>query len=337
VVRPFRTAALLAAATLVVAAGCGSDDDDDSSDGDGDVSAGVPEGFEASTGYLSKVVDSSKQLPYRFEMETSAAGKTGEGTSDGERTQVSIDFGKVMAPAFGVDEDELADKLGIDDLSLEIVSDASHSYLRAPLYDALGEKIPSGTDLGPSQELIEAFDGIGDGWAVIDLEEVAAEAPNASAAQTAGAMDPSAYFKLLGISDEVDELGGDTIDGVKVTGLAADVTMGDIYEAQGIDVDKLIPGGSRGLAKAVVPISVWVDGDNHIRRVELTTGGEPMKEALEDAGQDPDDFGPLVENGITSTIDMSDHGDESIEVELPTGDATDVTDAFIDYMQAVGA
>jgi len=335
VVKPFRTAALLAAATLVVAAGCGSDDDSSGGGGGGDVSAGTPKGFEASTGYLSKVVDASKHQPYRFEMRTSAAGKTGEGASDGERSEVVMDFGKILGPALGVSPDKLQDRLGVDDLSLEIVTDASKVYLHAPLYDALGELVPAGS-MGPMEDMIDAFDGIGDGWAVVDQKQLMAEVPGAAASQSVGAMDPASYFKLLGISEDVDELGLDEIDGVSVTGLKAEVTMGDIYAAQGIDVDKMIPGGAHGIDKALVPIEVWVDKDNHIRRVELTTGGEPLKEALEDAGEDPDDFGPLVDNELTNTIEITDYGDTSIEVDVPSDDLTDITDDFIDVMQQIG-
>jgi hypothetical protein len=335
VVKPLKTAALLAAATLVVAAGCGSDEDNSEGGGDGEVSTGTPDGFEASTGYLSEVVDSSQHQPYRFEMRTSAAGKTAEGSSDGERSDVVIDFGKLMAPALGVDEDELSDKLGVDDLSFEIVSEPSSVYMRAPLYDALGEQLPPGTDLGPTQDLIEAFDGIGDGWAVIDQKQLTAEVPDTAAAQSIGAMDPSSYFKLLGVSEDVDELGLEKIDGVSVTGLKAEVTLGDIYAAQGIDVDKMFPGGAHGIDEALVPIEVWVDKDNHIRRVELTTGGKAMKDALEDAGEDPDDFGPLVDNELEQTIDITDYGDTSIEVEVPTDDLTDITADFIDVMKQV--
>src|SRR5262249_61327754 len=99
-------AGFVCVALVGAAAGCGSSGDDD-------VSADKPAGYEASTGYLSKVVGTSSHVPSRFEMHTSAAGKVGQGESDGTRARIVLDFGKVLAPALGADADQLADRLGV--------------------------------------------------------------------------------------------------------------------------------------------------------------------------------------------------------------------------------
>jgi hypothetical protein len=323
-------AAAVVGVALVTAVGCGS-----SKSGDDDVSAGKPAGYEASTGYLSKVVGTSSHAPARFEMSTSAAGKVGEGEFDGQRSRVLMDFGKILAPSLGGKAEKVADRLGVDDLSLEVKADRSKTYMRSPFLAAAGDVIPSGTNLGAMQSLIDAFDKVGDGWGVIDNHRLQAEFPDLPVSQSVGAMDASAYFKLLGATEKVRELGADTINGANVTGLAAEITLGDMMKAQGVDFNKMIPGGARGVDKALIPVKVWIDGDNHIRRVEMTMGGDPLREAVKEAGEDPDDFGPLVNNEIKQTIDISDYGDTSIKVALPTSDLTDITDDFVDIMRQI--
>jgi hypothetical protein len=176
---------------------------------------------------------------------------------------------------------------------------------------------------------------VGDGWGVIDQTKLKAEFPDLPVSQGVGAMDASSFFKLLGATEKVRELGADTIDGTKVTGLAAEITLGEMMKGQGVDLDKMVPGGAHGVDKALIPVKVWIDGNNHIRRIEMTVGGDPLREAVEEAGEDPDELGPLGESSMKQTIDISDYGDSSIKVALPTGDLTDITDDFVDIMRQI--
>ena len=332
------TGATLSAAVLALAAaGCG--DDDSTGGADGDVTAGRPAGFEATPGYIGKVVDQSTGVPYRCELTVRIGGaderEMGTCASDGERTEFTFDLLAVYEPVFSQmsPTGEMPEEFDDIDWSMEQVADSTTTYVKAPMFAALNDLIPSSVDLGAVGDMMDAFAQAGDGWGSIDNAAMLEELPEGTATQAAGGMDAAAFFQMLDATEEVDELGSDTIDGDTVTGLAAKVTLGDIYEGRGVDIEQLIPGSSI-VTDVLVPIEVWVDGDGHIRRIDMTIDADDIADAARDAGADDEEAAVAASGAGSNVITFSDYGDESISVDLPTG-AVDITEDFVDAMAQV--
>lgn len=342
--RVSRGVAGVVALALAVATGCGDGDSDgDTSDGGGgDLSAGQPAGFEATPGYLAKTIEASTGLAYRCELTMAIAGgeddQLGSCESDGERTHFTMDLEAVYAPLFqqlsatGEAPEELQDV----DMVLETVDDSSASYMKAPFFAFLDDLIPASAraQLGPAGDMIHSIAEAGDGWAVIDKAELLEVLPDASAAQAAGGMDAASFFKMLDATEDVEELGTEEVDGEVLSGLAADVTLSDIYEGRGVDLGKMIPGGGAAVGDIPVPVEVWVDADGHIRRIDMTIDGEDLAAAAEDEGVSSAEARAMEALSMHQAISFSDYGDESIEVAIPT-DATDITAGFVEAMAAL--
>ena len=335
------TGATLSAAVLALAAaGCGGDDDSTGgADGDGDVTAGRPAGYEATPDFIGKVVDQSTGVPYRCELTVRIGGADerdmGTCASDGERTEFTFDLLAVYEPVFSQmsPDGEMPAQFDGIDWSMEQVADSTTTYVKAPMFDALSDLIPSSANLGAVGDMIDAFAQAGDGWGSIDNAAMLAELPEGTATQAAGGMDAAAFFEMLDATEEVDELGSDTIDGDTVSGLAAQVTLGDIYEGRGVDIEQLIPGASV-VTDVLVPIEVWVDSDGHIRRIDMTIDADDIADAARDAGADDEEAAVAASGAGSNVITFSDYGDESISVELPTG-AVDITEDAVDAMAQV--
>lgn len=235
---------------------------------------------------------------------------------------------------------EMPEELDDIDMSLETIDDSTATYIRAPLYAAFLDLIPSGTldQMGPTGLMAESLAAAGDGWASIDKAELLEVLPDGSATQAAGGMDVATFFEVLGDPEDVEELGTETIDGEVMSGLAAEVSLGDIYEGRGIDLDKMMPGGDDlSIGDILVPVEVWVDDDGHIRQVTMTVDGDEIADAVEDGGASAAEAQALEGLSNSQTITFSDYGDTSIEVAVPTDttDTTDVTDGFVDAMEAM--
>jgi hypothetical protein len=309
--------------------------------------------FEATPEFVAEAAERSTDEPYRWEadlrMQLAFAGESIDvdapfmsGEQDGELSRSVIDMGALfeeldeMAPPGGAMPPELADA----DLTMETVADSSTMYLRAPLFEALAEMgggAASG-QLGPMAELAE----LGDDWGRVDLDALGDVLPLNDLASTAGgqATDPSAFFDLVTAAEEVQELGDAAVRGVTVRGVGAEITLGELFEASGMDPDEFaesmgnaLPSDADTFIEAMLdvsmPIEAWIDGDGYVRRLVYEMDLLAMFESAgssDDLGGDaPDEF------SYGFTMDFLDYGDDSILIELPDADdAVDVTDAFLE-------
>jgi hypothetical protein len=344
-----RTLTVVAALTAAVLVGACA------TEGDGpDLATGPDVGeFAATSEYLAGVATATDGLTYRMSMDIAmqvvAEGDSIEmggtlmtGAVDGDVSTMTMDMAELFrdiaeqAPGDGPPA-EMLDA----DLTMEMVTDGTTLYVRAPLINALeefaGDMGAPQADLGPMNDLA----ALGDEWGRIDLSELSfSEVAGAAGAQ---ALDPEAFLDMMSQGTDVRELGTETIDGVEVRGLGATITYGDMFEAQGMDADDVrdqmsaAGGGSgdeqfeetfgdilEGMFAMEMPIEVWVDGDDRVRRVAFEQNMTEIIEAVaEQSGED------LGEGGMSMSqvMDFSDYGDESIEIEVPA-DAVDITDEY---------
>jgi len=344
-----RLVAVGGAVALLLAVGCGNDADqaDDSTEGvdldDGDQSSQESsEGFQATPGYLSKAVEESSGQAFRYEVSVEMSmggeaidfgGPIATGELDGERQYMHMDMGTMfegIAGSLGESTEDLPFDMSGDDMVMEYVIDTDAMYMRAPFFATMFGSMPPGTDVGEAAGLVEAFGQLGDDWGRVDIAALGSTLPGEAAGSLGGGQtyDPTVFLDMIRASDDVEELGTDTIDGTEVTGLAADVSMADMLEAQGMSPDDLGPG-SEDLPEASFPIEVWVDGEDLIRRIDFSFDSEALTDVAEESGEDVGSL-DTAGFGMAMTMDFSDYGDESIEVEIPAGDeVVDITDSFV--------
>ena len=354
--RTRRLVAVGGAMALLLAAGCGNDADqaeDDISgvelDAGNQGAEGASEGFQATPGYLSKVVDDSTGQAFRYEvsMEMSLGGESldfggpiATGEFDGTRQYMHMDMGAMfegMTSSLGGGEDLPFDTSG-DGMTVEYVIDSDAMYMRAPFFATMFGSLPAGQDLAGADGLVDAFTQLGDKWGRVDLSALGDVLPGEAAGSLGGGQtfDPTVFLDMIRASESVEELGTDSIDGVDVTGLAAEVSMADMLQAQGMSADDL-GAGADALPDASFPIEVWVDGDDLIRRIDFTFDSEALADMAGQAGQDAGASDVLGGVGFGMTMDLSDYGDGSIEIEVPAGDeVVDITDSFMEGFQSLG-
>lgn len=300
---------------------------------DGTPGAGGGTEFAATADYLASAVDSSQAEAYRFQagidmglgpIQADAPDlMTGQRVDD--RSSLTMDLGG------------LYDDMGIPgldgDLTMEMVSDGKQLFVRAPVFETLSE-LPGVTGAGPMGSLAD----LGDQWGRVDLTALGDKVATSRLLSKAGVQngDPTVLLDIVKQADDVEELGSDTSRGDTVQGLRAVLTFEEMLEAQGLDVDDYfgsmassLPAEADGLFDRMrdleLPVEVWVDGDDHVRRVELTVDmGEFLGEVADTEGMG--DF------AVTSSMELYDYGDDSIQVELPT-DAVDVTDDFLSGLE----
>ena len=347
-----RLAALGGAAVLLVGVGCGSDDDGDNADGGStDVKTDVPGGFEASPGYLRKVVDETEGQTYRFAVDAqfSMLGDSFEiddmmtGEFDGTREHMVMDMGAMMEEMAGAfsDGEDLPGGLTGDSMTMETIVDSDAMYLRAPFFATLGDAMAgSEDDLGSAGDLFGTFTQLDDKWGKVDLSKLGDVLPGEAASALGGGQtyDPSVFLEMIKSSDSVKELGTDEIDGVTVSGLSADVSMAEILESQNMSADDL---GSDldDLGDAGFPMEVWIDGDGLIRRIKFSFDESTLTDIAEASGEEvpADDLESLGSFGFGMTMDFSDYGDDSISVDVPGDDeVVDITDEFVEGYESLG-
>ena len=318
--------------------------------------------FAATPAYLAAVADATDGLTYRISMDMTmrfaaegesfqAGGTLATGEVDGDLSSMTVDLGALF--------DELADQIPPDealpegfldgDLTMEMVTDGRTGYMRLPYFRTMAEVMldagASRSDLGPLADLAE----LGDTWGRIDLSEVSpSEVASAAGAQT---FDPRAFLDVAALGTDVRELGTATIDSVEVRGLGATVTYGDMLEAQGVDADDRLDQMTSGagvagddefseafeqamdaVMAADMPIEVWVDGDDHVRRISLALNMTEVMAGVAAAGGED-----IRDTGMSGDVvmDFTDYGDDSIQIEIPT-DAVDITDEFLALMEGGG-
>lgn len=319
----------------VAGAGCGDGGDadrgsDGSEGGSGgvDVEAAHPEGFEASPAYLAAAIDASGGVPHRFEATVTigmARGETVEGIPamtgefDGERSSTETDPA-LMAEAMGGLPPQL---VGVD-LGMQLVTDGDVTYIHAPGYADLGLPVDATTP-----PMIALAQELGDKWGRVDLAALGDESARMVSQLNQGQnLDPAFFLELVQATDRVEELGGDIVDGRAQIGLSADVPMVAILEAQGIDAAALTasaaPDTAEALASFSLGVEVWLDGEGLVRRLGMDLG-KGLEQLLEEHELEGEERFAGFE--FRTDITFSDHGDESIEVDLPAeGDTIDVTE-----------
>ena len=170
---------------------------------------------------------------------------------------------------------------------------------------------------------------LGDHWGRVDLAALGDEGGQLFSNLNQGQnLDPAFYLELVQASDRVEELGGDIVDGTAQIGLSADVPMVAMLEAQGIDPSVLTASAPAEAADVVesltMAVEVWLDGDGMVRRLAMDLG-EGLDALLEEIDVEGEEQLAGMEMGTEVTF--FDHGDESIEVEVPAeADTVDVTE-----------
>jgi hypothetical protein len=274
---------------------------------------------------------------------TEMGGTLLTGEVDGDASSMTMDMGELLGdvPGAGLPE---------GGLTMEMVTDGTTLYLRAPYFATMAEQMldqgATRADLGPLGDLA----ALGDEWGSIDLAQISpSEVASAAGAQST---DPRAFLDMAARGTDVHELGDETIDGVETRGLGATITYGDLIEAQGQDADDvreqmtagagLGAGGDEfaevfdqvieGMFAMEVPVEVWVDGDDRVRRIEVDLDMSGLMAGIaEAAGEDAGDTGMSAE----MVMDFTDYGDESIEIEIPEA-SQDITDEYRALLEGGG-
>ena len=316
------------------------------SGGDGgrdDVVIGPVE-FEPTAEFLSAASRRSSESAYRIDMTM-----TWDAAHDGDEFSIDAPFmtGDLIGEryAYVVDMEDFLDQMAaeegesapvLDDYTLSVVGDDETLYLRAPVYAAVAEARP-GRDLGARGELAV----LGDRWGRVDLRtlddvSLAKLQQLLGVSTSSSELDPRILLDLVSHADDVEELGTDEVDGVGVNGLAADVPMTDMLEANGTDPEDyseqvMAEGDESGLdadtRTAIVertldyemPCEVWVDGEGYVRRITVEVDMTEIMGWVRAQAMGMDEF------TIGGTIDYSAYGDEGIAVEFPA-DAIDATE-----------
>jgi hypothetical protein len=333
-----RWVAIGATAVLLVGAGAGC-----AQESDGDLVAAKPIEFAASPDYVASVVDASRSTSYRYSMSFSfdmggqnLDAELATGEVDGERSHVEMDFGALFEQmGTGFSDEEVPSELADADLTMEQVTDGEAIYLRAPFFAALTDIVPeSELDDEAGGDLFDIYEQLGDGWGRIDIDALGDVLPTEAQQALGGGQNanPQVFLDMLGDTENVEDLGTDEIDGDEVHGLAADVDLGDLLKASGTDPDD-VGGGTTDevgdLTAFSFPLEVWIDGDDHVRRIDFTFTADSFADLAGDSGADvgevPEELGDFS-SGMT--MDFADYGADDISIEAP-GDAVDITDDFV--------
>lgn len=320
-----------------------------------DVAVGDVGEFAATSEYLAEVAGATDGRTYRMSMDMSmtmsaegqgfdVSGTIMRGETDGEWTSMTMDMGEIMGDMAGdLGGDQAIPEGLLDDMVIEMVTDEETLYMRAPYFATLADLAAQGgastSDLGPVGRLAE----LGDGWGRIDLSEISTtEIANAAGSQ---ASDPSVYLDIISRGTDVEDLGTETIDGVDAHGLAATVTYADMIDAQGMDPEQVreqmaggagSAGDTEGVVEAMlameIPIEVWVDDDDLVRRISLDLDMTSLVGQTAGIGEDILGGTSMV---MSMTMEFSDYGDDSIAIEVPD-DAVDITDEYLALIDSGG-
>jgi hypothetical protein len=342
----------LALAGVVMATACASEADGGLTAPDAATTGGELGAFAATPEYLHGVADATTGQSYRIEvdldMQMSAPGEDSfdlggqlmTGEVDGERSSMVMDLRSMMEAVAPGD-------LLAEDLTMTMVTDGEVLYLQAPYFRALADMARSegatADDLGPLGAVADLGE---DEWGRVELGELSL----AEVAQTAGAQgaSPDVFLEMAAQGTDVEDLGTQDVRGVQARGLGAVATYEQMLEAQGLDAHDareqfgLENGGGgasdedvdrvyEALLGLEVPLEVWVDDRGQVVRVTFGLDMGSMMGEFEDI--DPEMGG--VEMQLDMTMDLFDHGDESIDIQMPTT-STDVTDEFLELMEQGG-
>jgi hypothetical protein len=232
------------------------------------------------------------EMTMAFSMAEADVELTATGGFAGDRMSMEMDFGDSLA-ALAAREGETLPP-GFDE-PMQIVVDGGTAYLRMPMLEAI-----TGTR----------------GWLSVTPEELGQAGGSFGAAP--GATDPSKMLETLrGVADDVEEVGREEVRGVDTTHLTATVDLQRALEQMPAEQRDQLEGQLGGV-DASIPMEVWIDDDDLVRRMVM-------------------DLGPIVARTMGGgsaemTIEFFDYG-EDVAVDVP--DASEVT-PFGDVMGGFG-
>jgi hypothetical protein len=119
-----------------------------------------------------------------------------------------------------------------------------------------------------------------------------------------GQNDPSQMLEYLRATSEVEKVGEDTVRGVETTHYEAQIQLDRVAERASPEAAEALRRMTQGADIKEIPLEVWVDGDNLVRRLRM-------------------DWHPKG-TSFTFDLEMFDFGDVDIDVPKPSG-AVDMT------------
>lgn len=257
----------------------------------------------------------------------------GSGSVDGQLSSFRMDMA-AMTEAMGAP----ADTLGSGDLSMEVITDgdAGVTYIRAPFFASLAGQpgIPT-SGLG-------GLETLGDGWGRVDHSALGDAIPSELLGQmSGGAVGFEPMLELVRNAENAREIGSDEINGTTATGVAADITFDEMLGLSGMDLESLM--GSFGapsaevdaivsaMSELTIPITVWLDDDARVVRVEMVLDMAPMFERLgEQLGEE---IPPGLKMSFGYTIDASNFGSPS-DITVPE-ESTDITESYRELLSSM--
>lgn len=258
----------------------------------------------------------------------------GEGQVDGDLTRFRMDMG-AMVDAMGAP----AGTFGADDPTMEVITDAEAgvTYIRAPFMASLAGQP------GLPAEGLGGLETLGDGWGRVDLAALGDAVPSELLSQlSGGAVGFEPMLEMVRNADNSREIGSDEIDGVPVTGVAADLTFDDMLAMSGMDLDSMMGSMGAGGAEAeavldamsefTIPLTVWVDDSSRIVRIEMLMDMAPMFEQLMAQFGETGAAGS-IEFSFGYTIDATNFGSPG-EITVPT-ESTDITDSYRELLSSL--
>lgn len=120
-----------------------------------------------------------------------------------------------------------------------------------------------------------------------------------------GQNDPSQMLQYLRATSNVDKQGTETVRGVSTTHYAARIQIDKVADRVSADAARALRQLSKSLGTKEIPMDVWVDGDNLVRRVKM-------------------DWHPPNGSSFVVTMDLFDFGDVDIDVPAKS-DTTDLS------------
>ena len=154
-------------------------------------------------------------------------------------------------------------------------------------------------------------------WVRVDLDALYGQQYGGAPVQGGASGDPTRQLEYLrGVSDSVEKVGEERVRGVPTTHYEAIVDLNREVAGQDAKVEEANQELVKGLGTSELPVEVWVDEENRVRRYALDVG-VPMPEnaASRDASQGDDRLRTRM------VIEYYDFG-TPVDVQAPPRDQT---------------
>ncbi|MEX0990942.1 MAG: hypothetical protein WD004_01540 [Actinomycetota bacterium] len=155
-------------------------------------------------------------------------------------------------------------------------------------------------------------------WVKMDMSELGPEYGDVSSLG-GGSNNPADMFAALqGVTDDLQDMGTETIDGVETTHYAGTVdlqkAMEQVPESERAELEQSYAGLEAQLGGFTMPFDVWVDGDGLVRRVAFTfdlsnLGGELAATPVPG----------MQDLKMVMTMDLYDYG-VPVDIQIPPAD-----------------